>query len=174
MKRLLIIHPGSAGATAQLVAALRDGAQEAEDDVAVRVLSALVCGPAEVLAADGYVFASPKRFGTMAGELKTFFDRTFYPVMADHDSRLGGGEIPLIAGRPYALVVSAGNDGTGAVAAIERIVTGWRLRRVAKPLIARREGGVAGTTRGELNPADLARARELGAALASGLSLGLW
>lgn len=174
MKRLLIIHPGTLGATAQLVTAVRDGAQEANEPVEVRVRSALVCNVLEVLEADGYVFASPERFGSMAGELKLFFDRTFYPVMADFDPKAGGGQISRIAGRPYALVVSAGNDGAGAVTSIERIMTGWRLRAIAQPLIARRVGGEAGTLRGELRNEDILAARDLGTALASGLALGLW
>lgn len=173
MKRLLIIHPGTLGATAQLVTAVRDGAQEADEPVEVRVRSALVCDLVEVLEADGYVFASPERFGSMAGELKLFFDRTFYPVMADHDPEAGGGQNSRIAGRPYALVVTAGNDGTGAVTSIERILTGWRLRAVAPPLIARRVGGAAGTTLGSLLAEDLVRARDLGEALAIGIALGI-
>ena len=174
MKRLLIVHPGTFGATARLVAAVRDGAQEADEPVEVRVRSAPVCDVVEVLEADGYVFASPERFGSMAGELKLFFDRTFYPLMADHDPASGGGQISRIAGRPYALVVTAGNDGSGAVTAIERILKGWRLRAVAPPLIARRVGGSAGTTLGSLQAEDLARARNLGEALAVSLSLGIF
>ncbi|MCX8098033.1 MAG: NAD(P)H-dependent oxidoreductase [Casimicrobiaceae bacterium] len=175
MKRLLIIHAGQpGGATAALVAAARDGAREAEPVLEVLVRSALVASAEDLLAADGYLFASPERFGYMAGELKLFFDRNFYRVMADHDPNVGGGEQSRIAGRPYALLVCAGSDGTGAAQAIGRIVTGWRLKPVAEPLIARRRGGMAGTLRGELEPQDLTRAAELGAALAMGLSLGLW
>ena len=32
-------------------------------------------------------------------------------------------------------LIAAGSDGKGAQAQIDRIVTGWRLRRVAEPLI---------------------------------------
>ena len=32
-------------------------------------------------------------------------------------------------GRAYATVISAGSDGTGAQRQIDRIATGWRLRR---------------------------------------------
>jgi len=176
MKRLLIVHPGTRGATAELATAVRDGATAAEPDATLSVVtrSALVCTPVEVLAADGYAFVSPERFGYMAGELKLFFDRTFYQVMADHDPEVGGGLDSRLAGRPYAIVVCAGQDGRGAASSIERIVTGWRLRAVTEPLLARRVGGQSGTTRGRLAAPDLSRAHAIGALLASGLATGIW
>ncbi len=177
MQQLLIIHPGirpdRPGTTAQLVAAVRDGAQ-AVSGVDTLVRSAAVVHPQDLLAASAYVFASAEHFGSMAGELKAMFDRCFYPLMRDTDPRHGGGSDSLLAGRAYAIVVTAGNDGSGAATAIERIVTGWRLRKIGPALIARRQGGVAGSTSGELDPADLDRARELGQALAEGLALGLF
>ena len=48
--------------------------------------------------------------------------------------------------------------------AVERIVTGWRLTRIADAVIARKS----------VTPYDLARSRELGASLAAGLALGIW
>ncbi|MFO1427947.1 MAG: hypothetical protein U1F11_13445 [Steroidobacteraceae bacterium] len=88
----------------------------------------------------------------MSGAVKDFFDRTFYPA----ENRT--------VGLPYAVFVSAGNDGTGTVAAIERIATGYRWKRVAEPLIVV----------GEPTPAALDRCRELGATLAAGLALGIF
>jgi len=96
----------------------------------------------------------------MAGMVKDFFDRVFYPCETK------------LAGRPYSVFVCAGSDGTGAMREIDRIVTGWRMRKVHPGLIARRIGGMAGSSRGELDPADLQSAEELGATLAAGLSVG--
>jgi hypothetical protein len=67
-----------------------------------------------------------------------------------------------IEGRPYAVFVGAGQDGSGAVASIERIVTGLRLRKA--------HAGVIGLK--ELTPEILARCEELGATFAAGLALG--
>ena len=62
------------------------------------------------------------------------------------------------------LIVSAGNDGSGAVRQLHRILQGYPMREVAQPLIVR----------GEPGPADLARAADTGRALAAGLELGIF
>lgn len=117
-----------------------------------------------LIAASGYLFACPENLGSMSGAMKEFFDRTYY-------SLLGG-----IAGRPYATIIAAGSDGQGAQAQIDRIVTGWRLRRVAEPLIV----NLAAQSPAEILapkfvPAPAcAAAAELGAALAEGLAAGIF
>ena len=55
--------------------------------------------------------------------MKEMFDRCFYPLLGK------------IEARPYATAIAAGSDGEGAQRQIDRIATGWRLRRVAPPLI---------------------------------------
>src|SRR3546814_10045633 len=55
--------------------------------------------------------------------MKEFFDRNYYPVL----DRLNG--------RPYALMIAAGSDGSAAARQAERICTGWRLRQLAPTLI---------------------------------------
>jgi hypothetical protein len=69
-----------------------------------------------------------------------------------------------MAGKSYAVVVSAGNDGTGALTSIERIVTGWKLKRVQEPAIC--QGAVS-------EPA-LERCRTIGQTLAAGMDLGIY
>ncbi|HSW16422.1 MAG TPA: flavodoxin family protein, partial [Ramlibacter sp.] len=59
---------------------------------------------------------------------------------------------------------------------LERIATGWRLRAVAAPLIvctqAQTPEDIARPK--QIGGADLAKCRELGAALAAGLALGVY
>jgi multimeric flavodoxin WrbA len=117
-----------------------------------------------VLGADGYLFATPENLASMAGLMKDFFDRCYYPALG------------RIEGRPYAAMVCAGSDGSGAVRQIERIGTGWRLKAAAPALIVCTH---AQTPEAILAPkriaeAELARCRELGAALAAGLALGVF
>ncbi len=88
----------------------------------------------------------------MSGAMKDFFDRTFYPV----EGRI----LPL----PCALFISAGNDGSGAVRAIRRIVGGYPFNEVQEPLIAQ----------GEVRDEHLEKARELGMTLAAGLDAGIY
>jgi multimeric flavodoxin WrbA len=100
----------------------------------------------------------------MAGRMKDFFDRTYYPAL------------DRINGRPYAIMVCAGSDGQGAVRQITRIVTGWRLRSVAEPIIvcthAQSPEAIHAPKR--IPAADLARCRDLGAAFAAGLAAGIF
>ena len=107
---------------------------------------------ADLLDCYGVIFGTPENFGYMSGALKHFFDRTFYPAQ-DHALNL-----------PYALFVSAGNDGTGAVRAIDRILTGYPMRKVAEPVICR----------GHVTPAHLEACETLGLYLAAGLELGIF
>ena len=133
--------------------------------------SASVASTSDLKRADALVIATPENFGYMAGSVKEFFDRTFYACMAD-TTQEGGGSASLLAGRAYSVLVCAGNDGSGAMQSIDRIVTGWRMRKVHTGVIARRVGGEAGSSRGALREEDLAACRELGQLLAEGLAMG--
>lgn len=163
MKTLLIVWHSLTGGSAQMAQAAAAGART-ETAVAVRVLQATQAGPEDVLAADAYLFATPENLATMAGLMKDFFDRCYYPALG------------RIEGRPYAVMVCAGSDGQGAARQIERICTGWRLKAVAPALIVNThaqtpEAILAPKT---IAPDELARCRELGEALASGLALGVY
>ena len=162
-KTLLIVYHSLTGGTQQMAEAVRTGAA-AEAGCAVRLLHAAQAGPADVLAADGYVFATPENLAAMSGQLKDFFDRSYYPVLDQ------------VNGRPYASLVCAGSDGSNAARQIERIATGWRLKAVAEPLIVCTH---AQTPEAILAPKhigadDLERCRALGEALAAGLVLGIF
>ena len=163
MKALLIVHHSVTGGTLQMAQAAARGARQ-ESGVAVRLETAPAAGAQELLAADGYLFAAPENLAAMSGLMKDFFDRTYYAVL------------DRIQGRPYAILVCAGSDGTSAVRQMERIATGWRLRAVAPPLIvcthAQTPESILAAKR--IGTADLARCEELGATLAAGLSLGIF
>ncbi|MEY4240147.1 MAG: hypothetical protein RL339_2748 [Pseudomonadota bacterium] len=118
----------------------------------------------DLLAAGGYLFVCPENLGTMSGAMKEFFDRSYYPLLGQ------------IEGRPYATMIAAGSDGQGAQAQLDRIVTGWRLRRVAEPMIV----NLAAQTPEAILAAKsvpqtaLHAAAELGAALAEGIAGGIF
>jgi len=151
------------GGTAQMAQAAAEGASQ-EPDVRVRLLRAPEAQPDDVLGSDGYMFATPENLAAMAGLMKDFFDRCYYPAL------------DRINGRPYATLICAGSDGENAARQIDRIATGWRLRQVAPALIvcthAQTPEAIA---RPKLIGADdLAQCREIGAALAAGLALGVY
>ncbi len=149
--QLLIVYHTQSGHTGQLADAVFRGAQQ-ETGVSTHLKLAFDTTIDDLLACDGLLLGTPENFGTMSGALKDFFDRTYYPAE--------GKTIAL----PYALFVSAGNDGRGTVTQVERIATGYGWKRVAEPLIVRKA----------ITTADLSAAEELGAALAAGLSLGIF
>jgi multimeric flavodoxin WrbA len=163
MKRLLIVWHSHTGGSEQMARAAEAGARD-EPGVAVRCLHAPQAGPDDLLGADGCLFATPENLASMAGLMKDFFDRCYYPVLG------------RIEGRPYAAMVCAGSDGSGALRQIERICTGWRLKAVAPTLIvcthAQTPEAILAPKR--IGEQDLARCRELGAALAAGLAIGVY
>jgi multimeric flavodoxin WrbA len=167
MKVLLVVFHSLTGGARQMAEAAAEGAAEgaaAEPDVNVRLLAAPDAGPEDVLGADAYIFVTPENLAAMAGRMKDFFDRTYYPAL------------DRINGRPYATLVCAGSDGENAVRQIARIATGWRLRRIADPLIVCTH---AQTPEAILAPkiiasADLKACRDIGEALAAGIAAGIF
>jgi len=163
MKELLIVfHSVTDGARQMAHAAARGAAQESE--VRVRLLMAAQAGPDDVLHADGYLFITQENLAAMAGMMKDFFDRTYYPVL------------DKIAARPYAALICAGSDGEGAARQLARIALGWRLKPIAEPLIvcthAQTPQAILATKTIPVD--DLRRCEETGAALAAGLAMGIY
>lgn len=155
---IIIWHSRTGAARAMAEAACAGAGGRAE------LLAAEEAAPARLLAAGAYLFVCPENLGTMSGAMKEMFDRAYYPLLE------------RVEGRAYATAIAAGSDGRGAQAQIDRIVTGWRLKRVAEPLIV---NFGAQTPEAILAPkqvpaAALERCRTLGAALAEGLALGVF
>ena len=163
MKTLLITYHSMTGGSKAMAQAVAEGAST-EPNTCTLLLHASEATTEHVLNAHGYVFITPETLGSMAGMMKDFFDRTYYAALDQ------------INGRPYTVLVCAGSDGQGAVKQIQRIATGWRLTEMAEPVIVCTH---AQTTEKILAPkainsADLQRCFDVGAAFASGLSMGLF
>ena len=162
-RTLLIVWHSLTGGTRQMAQAAEAGAG-LEPMVRTRSLSAARAVADDLVAADAYLFATPENLAAMAGVMKDFFDRCYYPVL----DRLNG--------RPYAVMVCAGSDGAPTVRQVARIATGWRLRAVAEPLVVctRAQAPEAILAPKVIPPEDLARCHDLGAALAAGLADGVF
>ena len=158
MKTLLVVYHTRGVKTAQMAEAVARGAQqalreaEAGHEVRVIVKRCAEAGPDDVLGADALALGTPENFGYMSGMMKDFLERVFYPCEGK------------INGRPYALFVGAGQDGSGAVNSVERIVAGLRLQKVHDAIIGLKD----------LTPEVLSSCEALGAALAAGLALGVF
>lgn len=158
--RLLVVSHSRTGSTSRLRDAIVAGATEAvgESDpagVEVVALDATEADLDAVLAASAVVFATPARFGALAGLTKDFLER-IYPWFE---------EVPDIhPGMPWTAVVKGASDPSGAVRDLERILTGLRWRQVLPPV----------QCVGDLTPEHLAQASEVGATLAAGIDAGIW
>ena len=163
MRQLLIIWHSMTGGSEALARAAYDGACRAQG-VNVEMLNADDVGAAQVMAADGYLFAFPENLAAISGGMKSFFDRCYYPCLG------------TLNGRPYAMIVCAGSDGRNAVAQAERITTGWRLRQIAESRIVcthaqTSEAILAPKT---INEDDQQAAADLGEQIATGLLMGIY
>ena len=156
---LAVIWHSRTGAARAMARAVAQGAGER-----ARLITAGDVTPEDLLSAHGYVFVCPENLASMSGMMKEMFDRCYYPVLG------------RIEGRAYATAIAAGSDGSGAQAQIDRIVTGWRLKRVAEPLIVNLGAQTPEQILAEKTvPEDaLKKCREIGEAFAEGLSLGIF
>lgn len=128
-----------------VAAACEGAASEGLEAVDVRSIAALELSSDDVLAADGYVLATPANLGYMSGALKHAFDTTYNDALG------------VTAGRPFGVLVHGESDTTGALLGIEKITTGLQWRTVSEPVAA--IGPVGG--------AELAACAELGAVVAA-------
>jgi len=133
-------------------AVIRGASSDDVSGVKVRVRAALEADADDLLWADGFILGTPENFGYMSGAMKYFLDRVYYEC------------IDKINGRPYALFVRAGNDGTGAISSLRRILTGLAVREVQEPVL------IAGA----FAAARLAECEELGLTMAAGLEAGVF
>ena len=152
-KHLLIVFHTQSGTTSRMADAVIAGANnDAVDGVEVRTRSALEADANDLLWCDGFLLGTPENFGYMSGAMKYFLDRVFYPC----ENKVNG--------KPFALFIRAGNDGTGAITSIRRILSGLAVKEVQEPVLIA----------GEFDESRLAECEELGLTMAAGLEAGVF
>jgi len=151
MTKILIVYHSQTGHTRQMADAVGEGARAIED-VEVIFKNAGEATLSDLLTCNGLAIGTPENFGYMSGMIKDFFDRTY----AEAEDK--------VFRKPYVVFISAGNDGTGALRAIERIALGYKFKNVFTPVIAK----------GEITEEILEQCRELGGTLAGGCAMGIY
>lgn len=156
---LLIAWHSRTGASEALARAAEEGAGGR-----AAMMRAEDITPEHLLAAQGYLFVCPENLATMSGMMKEMFDRCYYAVLGQ------------LEGRPFATAIAAGSDGGGAQRQIDRIAQGWRLKRVAEPMIVctHAQTPEAILSAKTLEYVVLSDAGALGEALAEGIEMGLF
>lgn len=153
MKKILIVYHSQSGHTLKMARAVARGVESIEE-VQVLLKKASESTASDLVECDGLIMASPEYFGYMAGAVKDFFDRTYEPLRGH----------PRIFRKPYAICISAGNDGQGALTSIERICLGFQFKKIQAPIIAR----------GDLTEDILASCEALGQTIAAGCEAGIF
>lgn len=152
-RRLLVVAHAPSPNTRRMVDAVLEGANSPEvEGVETRHVAPLEASATDVLAADAIILGTPENLGYMSGALKDFFDRIYEPCLEKTE------------GRPYALYVRAGTDGTGTQRAVKTIVRGLRWRAVQEPLLCR----------GPWQESFVEQCRDLGLLMAASLDAGLF
>jgi len=150
-KTILVIYHSQGGTMEVMARHFARGAAR-EEAITTVLKRAGEAGIDDLLGCDAIAIGSPEYFGTMAGMIKDFFDRTFVPAQ---DRTIG---------LPYVVFVCAGNDGRGAIMQIERIAAGYKWRKVQEHL----------RIVGNPDENDLTTLEELGQTLAAGLDFGIF
>lgn len=150
-KNILIIYHSQGGTMETMAQCFARGAAK-EENIAVVLKKAADAAAEDLLSCHGIAIGSPEYFGTMAGMIKDFFDRTFEAA----EQRT--------IGLPFVLFVCAGNDGQGAISQIERLAAGYKWQKVQHHV------RVVGTPTDQ----DFADLEELGQALAAGIDFGIF
>ncbi len=153
MVTILIVYHSQSGNTLKMAEAVVKGAREIEE-VTVILKKARETGEEDLLECDGLVLGSPEYFGYMCGALKDLFDRTYEKVRGHK----------RIFRKPYAVFISAGNDGQGALMNIEKICLGYQFKKVYQPILAK----------GPVSEEVLWRCEELGRTIAAGCEAGIY
>lgn len=150
-KTILVIYHSQSGTMERLAHRFVQGAAK-EEEVAVLLKRACEARVEDLLHCDAIAIGSPEYFGTMAGMIKDFFDRTY---AAAQDQTIG---------LPFVLFVCAGNDGRGAITQIERLAAGYKWQKVQEHL------RIVGTP----TETELLAVEEMGHTLAAGLDFGIF
>ena len=162
-KQLLVVYHSATGGSLQLAQAAVRGAQQ-EPTISVTLAQAAQASSEQLLGAAGFIFVAPEMLGSLSGVMKDFFDRHYYSCLEQ------------LNGKPYALIICAGSDGQGAIRQTERIATGWRLKKVAEPILvltsAQTPTEILQSKR--IEPDQLKHSEELGFTLACGLALNIF
>ena len=151
MAKILIVYHSQTGNTKEMADAVALGARGIEG-VEVVLKKAADATLEDLLTADGLAVGTPENFGYMSGMLKDFFDRTYYKSQEK------------VFRKPFVVFISAGNDGTGALRAIERIALGYKFKTVYQPVIAK----------GAITEDIINKCVELSATIAGGCQMGIY
>jgi multimeric flavodoxin WrbA len=123
MARVLIVYHTISGNTEKMAQAFTEGAKSVQGTEVV-IKKAFEATLEDLLACDAVAFGSADYFSYIAGALKDFFDRTYYPSQGK------------VAGKPYAAFATGGGGGETALAVLDRLCGSFKFRKAAEGVAA--------------------------------------
>ena len=151
--KILVVYHSQSGNTQKMAEAVAKGAGSVKN-VRVILKKAADATLEDLIDCDGLAIGTPEYFGYMAGMIKDFFDRTYKEAHT----------LKEVFKKPYVVFISAGNDGSGASAWIDRICKGFTFKKVSEPIISR----------GDVTGEDLEKCYELGRLIAAGCDMKIF
>ena len=143
MGKVLVVYHSLSGNTEKMAKAVAEGAKSVTGTEVV-VKKALEATLEDLIECDGVALGSADYFSYIAGAMKDFFDRTFYPSRGKVD------------GKPYVAFTTGGGGGDTCMAVLERICGAFKLKKII-------DGVSAG---GKISDSDLKACKEAGKKLA--------
>jgi len=128
MAKVLIVYHSLGGNTKKMAEAVAEGARSTPG-TEVTVKTGLEATIDDLLTCDAIALGSPDYFSYMAGGLKDFLDRTYYPSQ------------DKIAGKPAAAFGSAGGPAENILKILEQAIGWFKLKKVAESVGS--SGGVS-------------------------------
>ena len=123
MAKILVVYHTLGGNTKAAAEAIARGAGSVKG-VEVVVKEGLQADTDDLLACDGIAIGTPDYFSYMAGGLKDFFDRTYYPTQGK------------VTGKPCVIFVTHGGGGT-AKDSVQKIARSFKFKEIADPVMVR-------------------------------------
>lgn len=147
MNTVLILYHSKSGNVEQMAYAIKRGIEKYKN-ILIELKKAQDANWEDLEKASGLAIGTPNYFDDMAGTIKDFFDRTFYPSQ----SKIAGS---LTANLPCVFFVSGGANGKSVIERLTKISKSFRFNVI---------GYITGSAK--LTPEVLNQCEELGEKLA--------
>ena len=123
MGKVLVVFHSQSGNTKAAAEAVAQGAQEM-GGTEVLVREALEASAEDLLSCGAIAVGTPDYFSYMAGGLKDFFDRTFYPTQGS------------VTDKPCGIFVTHGGGGK-AVESVKSVCSSFKFTIIGEPVLVR-------------------------------------
>ncbi len=119
MPKVLVIYHSQSGNTEEMAKAVSEGVKRISA-TGVILKKATEATLEDLVSSSGIAIGSPDYFSYMAGAVKDFFDRTFYPAQGK------------VTGKPCVLFVSAGGGGKAGLNSLKRICESFKFKQIGE------------------------------------------